>query len=225
MPAKGYCNLGFARVDTDRKKRKGFPEVIYAPGKTLTHLRSISKEIIRHRNDLIITRIDEKNYGFLKEGIPGLKYSPLAKIAYLKQTKKTQGNGFILVVTGGTSDIPVAEEAALTSEIMGCKVKRLFDVGVAGVHRVIDKKHLLKKAKVIIVIAGMEGALASIVSGMASSVVIAVPTSIGYGASFKGVAALLTMLNSCSPGVAVVNIDNGFGAGYLAAMIYRSKNE
>lgn len=211
--------MGFARIDTDRKRRKGFPEVIYAPGKSLIHLESISKEIIRRRNDLLITRIGEKSYEFLKKEIPRLKYSPPAKIAYLNKTKKTQGNGFILVVTGGTSDIPVAEEAALTSEIMGNKVKRLFDVGVAGIHRVIDKKHLLKKAKVIIVVAGMEGALASIVSGMASSIVIAVPTSVGYGASFKGVAALLSMLNSCSPGVAVVNIDNGFGAGYLAAMI------
>lgn len=221
MRLKGYCELEFAKVDTDRAKRRGFPEVIYAPGKTDQQLKLISSKIIRTGQLLLITKIKEESFAYLRESFPQLKYNPLAKIAYLKKKPFAKVKGLVLVISAGTADIPIAEEAAVVSEMMGSRVRRLYDVGVAGVHRVIDKKNLLRRAKVIVVAAGMEGALASIVSGMVSSVVIAVPTNVGYGANFKGLSALLTMLNSCSPGVAVVNIDNGFGAGYLAGLINR----
>jgi len=219
MQDKGYCDLGFAKVDTDRNRRRGFPEIIYAPGKTNQQLVDIARRIIRTGQILLITRINNNSVAFLKKIFPELKYNSEARIAYLKKKNISKTKRMVLVVTAGTSDIPIAQEAAVTLEVMGNRVKRLYDIGVAGVHRVIDRKNLLRKAKVIIVVAGMEGALASIVSGMVSCPVIAVPTSVGYGANFKGLSALLTMLNSCSPGVAVVNIDNGFGAGYLAGLI------
>lgn len=223
MFKKGYCDLGFAKVDTDRNKRRGFPEVIYAPGKSNAHIINIARRLSRSRQPLLITKLNEGAYTCLKKALPGIKYNNIARIAYSAIKKHRLAKGFVLVITAGTSDIPVAEEAALTLEIMGSKVKRLYDVGVAGVHRVIDKKVILRKAKVIVVAAGMEGALASIISGLVKSVVVAVPTSVGYGANFKGLSSLLTMLNSCSPGVAVVNIDNGFGAGYLAALINKGR--
>lgn len=211
--------MGFANLDTDRNKRRGFPEVIYAPGKSDRQLQAIAKKIIFSRQTLLITRLKEESFVFLKESFPALKYNPQARIAYLRLKDPHPPKGLAVVVSAGTSDIPVAEEASCVLEIMGNKVKRLYDVGVAGVHRLMDKRHILRRAKVIVVAAGMEGALPSVVSGLVAVPVIAVPTSVGYGANLKGLSALLTMLNSCSPGVAVVNIDNGFGAGYLAAMI------
>lgn len=215
----GFCDLGFAKVDIDRKKRRGFAEVIYSPGKTRGHLKKISRELIKNNQDLLLTRLDKSTFAYLRKSIPRLKYNPKARLAFLTQKQKSLSKGLSVVISAGTSDIPVAEEAAATLEIMGNRVVKLFDVGVAGVHRVMHKIDIIKKANVIVVVAGMEGALASLVSGMVSCPVIAVPTSCGYGANFKGLAALLTMLNSCSPGVAVVNIDNGFGAGYFASLV------
>ncbi|MCX5710204.1 MAG: nickel pincer cofactor biosynthesis protein LarB [Candidatus Omnitrophica bacterium] len=216
---KGFCDLGFAKVDTDRCSRRGFAEAIYSPGKTKEHLKKISLALLKKKQDLILTRLEIKVYLYLKKSIPGLKYNPTARIAYRCLGKKNPKPGIVLVVSAGTADLPVAEEAAQTVEALGNKVERLYDVGVAGVHRLMYNAQALKSAAVIIVVAGMEGALASLVSGMVSVPVVAVPTSCGYGASFSGLSALLTMLNGCSPGVAVVNIDNGFGAGYLAGLI------
>jgi len=216
---KGFCDLGFAKLDTDRKKRKGFAEVIYCPGKNREHLGEIAKKIIKLKEDLLLTKLDEETFSFLKKSIPVLKYNPLAKIGYFLANPKKASKGRVLVISAGTSDIPIAEEAAQTLQVMGNRVDKLYDVGVAGVHRLMSNANKLKKAKVIIVVAGMEGALASLVSGLAKSPVIAVPTSCGYGSSFSGLAALLSMLNGCSPGVTVVNIDNGFGAGYFASLI------
>jgi NCAIR mutase (PurE)-related protein len=219
MHAKSSCELGFATLDIGRAKRRGFPEVIYAPGKTDCQIKDIAAKIISCRQTLLITRISQETYAYLTKSFPRLQYKSEARIAYLEKKSKPRKKGSALVVCAGTSDIPVAEEAAVVLEVMGNRVKRLYDVGVAGVHRVIDKKELLRKARVIVVVAGMEGALASIVSGLVAAPVIAVPTSVGYGANFEGLSALLTMLNSCSPGVAVVNIDNGFGAGYFASLV------
>ena len=215
----GYCDLGFAKVDLDRQKRRGFPEVIYCQGKSRDHIRKISLTLIKSKQDLLLTKLDKSTYSFLKKSGLRIKYNPTAKIGFFSQKKKSVTDNNILIICAGTSDIPVAEEAAFTLEAMGKGFTKLYDCGVAGVHRVMDNAELLKKAKAIIVVAGMEGALASLVSGLTSCPVIAVPTSCGYGASFGGLSALLTMLNSCSPGVAVVNIDNGFGAGYFASMI------
>ena len=218
---KGYCELGFAKIDTDRARRRGFPEVIYAPGKTNEQIQRIALKIVQSGQVLLITKLKATAYSYLKKAFPGLHYNSHAQIAYQKGRAAVRLRGFVLVISAGTSDIPVAEEAAVVAELMQAKVGRLYDVGVAGVHRILHKKNLLRKARVIIVAAGMEGALPSLVGGLVAVPVIAVPTSIGYGANFKGLSALLTMLNSCSPGVAVVNIDNGFGAGYLAGMINR----
>lgn len=218
MKGKGYHELGFAKLDTNRAKRRGFPEVVYAPGKTDKQILEISRGLISRGETLLITRIKEEAYLYLKNTFPRLRYNSQADIAYLSKSSPKK-RGLALVVSAGTSDIPVAEEAAVVLEVMGNKVERLYDVGVAGIHRLIDKKKQLFKAKVIVVAAGMEGALASVVSGMVKCPVVALPTSVGYGASFKGLSALLTMLNSCSPGIAVVNIDNGFGAGYFASLI------
>ncbi|MCX5710377.1 MAG: nickel pincer cofactor biosynthesis protein LarB [Candidatus Omnitrophica bacterium] len=216
---KGFCDLGFAKVDTDRCSRRGFAEAIYCPGKTKEHLKKIALALLKKKQDLILTRLDKKVYLYLKKSIAGLKYNPTARIAYRCLRKKNPKSGIVLVVSAGTADLPVAEEAGQTAEVLGNKVERLYDVGVAGVHRLMHNVGKLRSAAVIIVVAGMEGALASLVSGMVSVPVVAVPTSCGYGASFSGLSALLTMLNGCSPGVAVVNIDNGFGAGYLAGLI------
>lgn len=218
---KGFCDLGFAKVDLDRYKRRGFAEVVYCPGKENEHLKTICEQLIKNGQNLFLTRLDKKAYLFLKKTNPRLKYNALAKIGFLNKKYKILKKGFILIISAGTSDLPIAEEAAVTAQILGNKVKRLYDVGVAGVHRLMHNAALLKDASVIIVVAGMEGALPSIVSGMVSSPVVAVPTSCGYGANFGGLSALLTMLSSCSPGIGVVNIDNGFGAGYLAALINR----
>lgn len=217
----GFCDLGFAKVDIDREKRRGFSEVIYCPGKTKLHLKKISQELIRHKQSLLLTKLDKDAFLYLKKSIPRLKYNPLAKLGFLSQQIKILKKGFVVVICAGTSDLPVAEEAVVTLEVLGNRVIKIYDVGVAGVHRFMHSMDAIKKARVIVVVAGMEGALASLVSGLVSCPVIAVPTSCGYGANFGGLSALLTMLNSCSPGVSVVNIDNGFGAGYFAGLINR----
>lgn len=214
-----YKDLGFAKLDTHRMLRKGFPEVIYCPGKSLGQLELIVKKSINDRGALVLSKAGEDIYNLLKKVFPKLKYNKDAKIIFYIKNKNIRKKGRILIVTAGTSDVPIAEEAACIAQIMGNKVERLYDVGVAGIHRLFDKKALLEKANVLIVVAGMEGALASVVAGISPKPVIAVPTSVGYGSSFKGLSALLTMLNSCAPGVVVVNIDNGFGAGYFASMI------
>ena len=216
-----YQNLRFACVDTGRKKRRGFPEVVLCQNKTVPQIKRIFREILKCGGPLHLTRISRKAYLSLKPGLPRLKYNALAQIAYFSPKEISVKKGRVLIITAGTSDIPVAEEAAVTLAVMGNRIEKLYDVGVAGVHRILDKKQILNQAAVIIVIAGMEGALASLVSGLVKVPVIAVPTSCGYGSSFKGLSALLTMLNSCSPGIAVVNIDNGFGAGYFAGLINR----
>ncbi len=215
----GFCNLGFAKIDTDRKKRRGFAEAVYCPGKTKEHLKRICREFARNKQDLLLTRLDKATFAYLKKSNPRLKYHQIARIGYFLHKASPKRKGEIVVVSAGTSDIPVAEEAALTAQLMGNQVTKLYDVGVAGVHRIMHHLDILRRASIIIVVAGMEGALGSLVSGLVSCPVIAVPTSCGYGASFSGLSPLLTMLNSCSPGVVVVNIDNGFGAGYFAALI------
>lgn len=216
---KGYRDLKFAKVDTDRQKRRGFPEAVYCPGKTKEQILEISRQILRNKQSLLLTKLDKETHAYLKKKLLSLKYSQAARIGFIKKRRTPLKNGLVTVVSAGTSDIPIAEEAAVTLEVMGSKVVRIYDVGVAGIHRLADKIDTIRKAAVVVVAAGMEGALASIISGMIHSPVVAVPTSCGYGANFEGLSALLTMLNSCSPGIAVVNIDNGFGAGYLAHLI------
>lgn len=218
-----YHNLEYAAVDTHRESRKGFPEVIYCPGKTTEQIISIASKLVDMSNDNILaTRAQREVYDELRKVIPEAEYYEAARtIVIRKGEQKSIGN--ILVITAGTSDIPVAEEAAVTAEVMGNKVERLYDMGVAGLHRILAQSEKLLSTKVIVVVAGMDGALPSVIGGLVSVPVIAVPTSIGYGANLGGIAPLLTMLNSCSSGVGVVNIDNGFGAGYLASLINRTK--
>ncbi len=216
----GYNDLGYAKIDYDRKRRKGYPEVIFCQGKTAGQAAGIIRDMRDHGQDVLGTRVDKEMYEDLKKDFPDLKYNELGRIIYFKESSaKSIGN--ILVVSGGTSDIPVAEEAASVSEFFGNKTTRLYDVGVAGLHRLLRNVDTLTNARVIIAVAGMEGALASVVAGLVSCPVIAVPTSIGYGANFHGLSALLSMLNSCASGVTVVNIDNGFGAAYTAGIINR----
>lgn len=216
-----YEELGFAKLDTHRSIRKGFPEVIYCQGKTIEQIEQIAERLVKRNDSLLLTRANERIYNHIKKRCPALNYNPIARVIYHKKRRPTVKKGSVIIITAGTSDIPVAEEAKVTLEVMGDRVEVLYDVGVAGIHRLLDKKEILEKAEVVIVVAGMEGALASVVGGLISKPVIAVPTSVGYGASFRGIAPLLTMLNSCAPGVAVVNIDNGFGAGYFASLINR----
>lgn len=217
-----YEDLGFAKLDSHRDLRRGFPEVILCLGKTPERIVEIAKRMSEAHRLVLATRASPDVFRFLQKELNGKRvtYHEKASIVSIGTPPKAT-RGSVLVVTAGTSDIPVAEEAGVTAELMGCRVTRLYDIGVAGVHRVLDQRDLLDKAKVIIVVAGMEGALPSVVAGLVSVPVIAVPTSVGYGASFDGLAALLGMLNSCAPGVAVVNIDNGFGAGYLASLLNR----
>jgi len=214
-----YKDIGFAKIDNHRALRRGFPEVVFGKGKTVGQIVKISKRIIGHDGILLVTRAPRDAYLKLKKTYPKIKYDETAMAISYRIHPAIFKKGIVLVITAGTADLPVAEEARVTLELMGNKVEVLCDVGVAGIHRILNKRHVLDRASVIIVIAGMEGALASVVSGLVSKPVIAVPTSIGYGASFSGIAPLLTMMNSCSPGVVVVNIDNGFGAGYFAALI------
>jgi len=213
-----YEDLGFAKIDHHRSIRRGFPEVIFGEGKKTEEIIEICRRMMNHNKTLLLTRTNKSIYSRLKKINKNVRFDELSGLVYLEQ-KRIKKRGLILILTAGTSDRKVANEAEITARVMGNRVKTIVDVGVAGVHRLLAQMKLIQKATVLIVIAGMEGALASVVSGLASKPVIAVPTSVGYGASFKGIAPLLTMLNSCSPGVCVVNIDNGFGAGYLASMI------
>jgi NCAIR mutase (PurE)-related protein len=216
--------LGFATVDHHRELRQGFPEVILCEGKTPAQVALIAKRIVAHGSVLLATRAEKVHYAAVHRVVRKAKYDPVSRtITANTHLAKKRGKGTVLVVTAGTSDIPVAEEAAVTASLMGNEVDRLFDVGVAGIHRILRQSEKLRNASVIIVVAGMEGALASVVGGLVAAPVIAVPTSVGYGASFKGLAALLGMLNSCAAGVTVVNIDNGFGAGFAAALINRKE--
>ncbi len=218
-----FKDLDFVKLDSHRDLRKSLGEVIYCKNKTLEQLEIICKELKKTNKDRIIyTRVSKKKAELLLSIDDELKYNETAKMVY-KNSKKINLKSLILVITAGTSDIPIAEEAACTAEIMGNKVERHFDVGVAGIHRLFSIYDRLQEASVIIVAAGMEGALPSVISGLVDVPIIAVPTSVGYGASFNGIAPLLTMLNSCSPGIVVVNIDNGFGAGYFASIILKGK--
>ncbi len=214
-----YEDLGYAKIDHDRKMRSGNAEVVFCQGKPDEYLTGIFTSILDTSGEVLGTRATERQYELVKKTIPDIVYNPVSRI--LKYEKQKEKIGNVVVCTGGTSDIPVAEEAAETAEFMGSYVERIYDVGVAGIHRLLSKKELFDKANVIVAIAGMEGALASVVCGLVRVPVIAVPTSVGYGASFGGLAALLGMLNSCSNGVSVVNIDNGYGAGYIANRINR----
>lgn len=214
-----FEDIGYAKVDLHRALRQGAAEVIYGAGKTPEQIAGIVTTMLKNGQDrILITRMSQEAAQVV-EGVCSLRYDALSKCGIVGQIPQPSGIGKIVIATGGTSDIPVAEEAALTAEILGSQVVRLYDVGVSGVHRLLSHMDLIMDASVIIAIAGMEGALASVVGGLADCPVIAVPTSVGYGASFGGVSALLSMLNSCASGVSVVNIDNGFGAGYLANMI------
>ena len=215
-----YEDIGLAHIDHHRGLRKGFPEVIFGQGKTADQIIAILEKIQEHETIVLVTRIDPEKAGKVMDKIPAAQYFDQARLLKIeKHPPKITGQGTILVLSAGTSDIPVAQEAALTAKAMGNEVQTIYDVGVAGIHRLFDHSEELKKAAVIVVVAGMEGALPSVVGGLVKAPVIAVPTSVGYGTSFKGLTALLGMLNSCSSNIAVVNIDNGFGAGYMAATI------
>ncbi|AJD30463.1 nickel pincer cofactor biosynthesis protein LarB [Clostridium sporogenes] len=214
-----FKDLGYAKIDNHREMRVGYPEVIYCAGKTVDQIKGIIKFMLTKENNILGTRATKEAYEEVKKICPEAEYNELARTIVIKKREVKSKNGYIAVVTAGTSDIPVSEEAAVTAELFGNKVERIYDVGVAGIHRLFDKLELIRGARVVVVAAGMEGALASVVGGLVDKPVIAVPTSIGYGANFQGLSALLSMLNSCASGVSVVNIDNGFGAGYLASMI------
>jgi pyridinium-3,5-biscarboxylic acid mononucleotide synthase len=214
-----YSDLGYAKVDHHRTLRRGYPEVIFGAGKTSEHIKGIIQNMLPHGNNILSTRTSKEAYEMVKAICPIAEYSEMGRTITIKQNNVEPTTSYIAVITAGTSDIPVAEEASITAEIFGNRVERLFDVGIAGIHRLYDRVDVLKGAKVLIVIAGMEGALPSVVGGLVDKPVIAVPTSVGYGAAFGGVAALLGMLTSCTSGISVVNIDNGFGAAYIASMI------
>ena len=214
-----FDNLGFAKLDTHRRLRRGLPEVVFCEGKSPQQLLGIVRRLRRARELILLTRLDVAVFREVHRAVPTLRYEPAARLAFQPPSGRHVLRGRVLVVTGGTSDLPVAEEAVVTLGLFGSRVVRLYDVGVAGVHRLLGHWRILRQARAIVVVAGMEGALASVVAGLVAVPVVAVPTSIGYGASFQGIAPLLTMLNSCVPGVAVVNIDNGFGAAYLAHLI------
>jgi hypothetical protein len=216
-----FEDLGFANVDHHRAMRAGMAEVIFGPGKDPVHLAKIFAALAKHGNNVLATRASEEQFRAVRKKFKKAEYHELARAIVLWQDKKIYGKGKVVVVSAGTSDIAVAEEAVLTAEVMGNEVQHVFDVGVAGIHRLLARREILTSARVLIVCAGMEGALPSVVGGLTSVPVIAVPTSVGYGAAFGGLAALLGMLNSCASNVTVVNIDNGFGAGYVATMINR----
>jgi NCAIR mutase (PurE)-related protein len=217
-----FEDLGYARIDHHRSLRKGFPEVIWGEGKSPNQILSIMKEMKRKGQNVLITRLDEKKAKGIQKVFPKCRYYARSKVlTYLIHPVKSEGKGTVLVITAGTTDIPVAEEAVITAQFMGNHVETLYDVGVAGIHRLLSERERLEGARVLVVVAGMEGALPSVVGGLVDRPVIAVPTSVGYGTSFGGITALLAMLNSCASGVAVVNIDNGFGAGYMASLMNR----
>jgi len=214
-----YTDLGFAKIDNHREMRTGYPEIIYCAGKTTYQVKEIVRVMSEKENNVIGTRANQEMYDAVKSIIPDAVYYPMARIISVQKKKPASPETRIAVITAGTSDMPVAEEAAITAELLGNKVLRIYDSGVAGIHRLVDKLPEIRSCRVIIVIAGMEGALASVVGGLVDKPVIAVPTSVGYGANFGGISALLAMLTSCSTGVTVVNIDNGFGAAFSASMI------
>jgi hypothetical protein len=216
-----FEDLGFAKVDHHRELRHGMPEVILAKGKTPGQVVSIAKRLLAVSQNVLITRADAATVAAIEQNLPGGEYFELSGAVRFWRDKTVRGKGKIAVVCAGTSDIPVAEEAQVTAEVMGNNVESIYDVGVAGIHRLMESSARLAEARVLVVCAGMEGALPSVVGGLVSCPVIAVPTSVGYGASFNGLAALLGMLNSCASNVTVVNIDNGFGAGYVASLINR----
>jgi pyridinium-3,5-biscarboxylic acid mononucleotide synthase len=216
-----FEDLGFAKVDHHRALRAGMPEVIFGQGKTPVQLAQIFSRLARHEGNILATRAGKEQFAAVKKKVRSAQYREPAQAIVLQRDKNKYGKGIIAVVSAGTSDIPVAEEAVITAEIMGNEVERLYDVGVAGIHRLLASGVTLMRASVVIVCAGMEGALPSVVGGLVGVPVIAVPTSVGYGAAFEGVAALLGMMNSCASNVSVVNIDNGFGAGYVASLINR----
>lgn len=220
-----YTDMGFANIDNHRALRTGYPEVIFCQGKTSEQIRDIMCELVKKGGNILGTRATYEDYEAVKEALPqAIYYDPARIIAVIdNESCDDHDKKTVAVVTAGTADIPVAEEAAVTAEILGNKVNRIYDVGVAGIHRLFDKLPQIREADVVIAVAGMEGALASVVGGLVDAPVIAVPTSIGYGANLGGISALLSMLNSCANGVAVVNIDNGFGAAYMAAVINNKK--
>ncbi len=216
--------MEYATVDHHRELRQGFPEVILCEGKTPAQVAGIARKIVKHGSVLLATRADPADYKAVRKAIKGARYHAVARtITANEQLVRKRGRGTILVITAGTSDIPVAEEALVTASVMGNDTDRIFDAGVAGIHRILRQSSKLRKASVVIVVAGMEGALASVVGGLVHVPVIAVPTSVGYGASYRGIAALLGMLNSCAAGVTVVNIDNGLGAGFAASVMNRRR--
>lgn len=219
-----FEDLGFLKIDHHRTLRQGFPEVVFCPGKTTEQIVAAVEELLRHNSNVLASRAQMDAFEKLIQTVPDARYAAAAKMIIVERDPIPKDpDRFILVMTAGTGDIPVAEEAAVTAEIMGNRVERIFDVGVAGIHRLIAQLPLIRQANVLVVAAGMEGALASVVGGLVEKPVIAVPTSIGYGANFGGLSAMLAMLNSCAAGVGVVNIDNGFGAGRLAAIINKQR--
>lgn len=219
-----YEDIGFAELDHHRALRRGFPEVILGEGKSEEQVVAIAERLAAASDRLLITRVDVETYGAVKERLPDAHYHADARAITLDRSRERRWPG-VVVLCAGTSDLPVAEEAAVTAELMGSQAERYYDVGIAGLHRLLDKLEAIQSARALVVVAGMEGALPSVVAGLVAAPVIAVPTSVGYGASFGGLAPLLAMLNSCAAGVGVVNIDNGFGAGYLAAVINRQSRE
>jgi NCAIR mutase (PurE)-related protein len=216
-----FEDLGFAKVDHHRTLRAGMPEVIFGQGKTSAQVASIFKRLARHGQNVLATRTTREQFRAVKKVVRGVKFEESARAIVLRRDRTVHGKGLITVISAGTSDIPVAEEAVVTAELMGNRVERIYDVGVAGIHRLLAHREAIGRSRVVIVCAGMEGALPSVVGGLVGVPVIAVPTSVGYGAAFEGMAALLGMMNSCASNVAVVNIDNGFGAGYIASLINR----
>jgi NCAIR mutase (PurE)-related protein len=216
-----FEDIGFAKIDTHRSIRRGFPEVIFCEGKTNSQIREIIRKMMIHEKVILAMRASEENFKAVKNVSKKIQYNKQARAIIIGTPPHVRNQGIILIISAGTADIPVSEEAAVTAEVMGNRVERLFDVGVAGVHRILNNRDKFANASVLIVVAGMEGALPGVIGGLVDKPVIAVPTSVGYGANFQGLSALLTMLNSCVPGIGVVNIDNGFGAGYLASLINR----
>jgi len=214
-----YTDLGFAKIDHHREIRTGYPEIVYCAGKTVEQVREIFRLMAEKESNVIGTRANQEMFDAVKSIIKDAVYNKVARIISVQKKKLIPPDSMIAIITAGTSDMPVAEEAAVTAELLGNNVIRIYDAGVAGIHRLVDKLPEIRKCKVVVVIAGMEGALASVVGGLVDKPVIAVPTSVGYGANFGGISALLAMLTSCSSGVTVVNIDNGFGAGFSASMI------
>ena len=216
-----YEEMGFAKIDTERKRRTGFPEVVFCEGKTDEFMDSIYKKMVEDEGSAFGTRATEHQYQLIKKILPAAEYDKVGRILKVPPKEAIEQEGLIAVCTAGTADVPVAEEAAQTAEYFGGKVERIYDVGVSGIHRLLSKTEAIQKANCVICVAGMEGALASVMGGLVANPIIAVPTSVGYGASFHGLSALLTMINSCANGISVVNIDNGYGAGYIATQINR----